>query len=336
MYKFAGIELEGKVLLAPMAGVTNLTYRRFMKPYGVALSYSEMISDCGLCYGNKQTMEYIKTSLDDRPCALQLFGSSIESSVKAIEILEKNAEYDVLDINLGCPVYKVTRTGAGSAWLKRPNELKEYLSAVVKASHKPVTVKIRLGWDSSSINVHEIVKIIEEAGCKGFAVHARTTQQGYSGTPNYEEIRDLDKETSLPFAVSGDIYSPEDAINAMKITGAQFVMVARGGMGRPQLIRQINEALNNEPIEENPTLEEQIDNAERYATALINDLGEYHAIPQLRGILPHFFSGFPGYKKYRLTITESVKSKDDLIKVLNGFRKNLNIGKEEKYERTES
>lgn len=332
MYNFAGIELKGRVLLAPMAGVTNLTYRRFMKPFGVALSYSEMISDCGLCYGNKQTMEYIKTSPDDRPCALQLFGSSIESTVKAIGILEKNADYDILDINLGCPVYKVTRTGAGSAWLKRPEELREYLTEVVKASSKPVTVKIRLGWDTNSINVHQIVKIIEEAGCKGFAVHARTTQQGYSGAPNWEEIRDLYKETSLPFAVSGDIYSPEDAIKAMEITGAQFVMVARGGMGRPQLISQINEALNNEPIEENPTLEEQINYAEKYATALLDDLGEYRAIPQLRGILPHFFSGFPGYKKYRLIITESVKSKDDLIKVLNGFRKNLNIGKEEKHE----
>ncbi len=332
MPEFAGIELKGRVLLAPMAGVTNLAYRRFMKPFGVALSYSEMISDCGIAYGNKQTMEYIKTSLDDRPCALQLFGSSIDSTVKAIKILEEEADYDILDINLGCPVYKVVRTGAGSAWLKRPAELKEYLAAVVKASHKPVTVKIRLGWDSTSINVHEIVKIIEESGCKGFAVHARTTQQGYSGTPNWEEIRDMDKETSLPFAVSGDIYSPDDAFRAMEITGAKFVMVARGGMGRPYLIRQINEALNNEHIEENPTIGEQIDYAEEYANSLISLMGEYKAIPQLRGVLPHFFFGFPGYKKYRLILTESVKSKDDLSKVLNGFRKNLNIGKEEQNE----
>ena len=330
MEKFAGIELKGKVLLAPMAGVTNLAYRRFMKPFGVALSYSEMISDCGLVYGNKQTFEYLRTSKDDRPVALQLFGSSIETSVKAIKILEKNADYDILDINLGCPVHKVVKTGAGSSWLRRPEQLKEYLSAIVKASSKPVTAKIRLGWNDKEINVHDIVKIIGEAGCKGFAVHARTTEQGYSGKPNWEEIRDLDKETSLPFAVSGDIYSPEDAAKAMEITGAKFVMVARGGIGRPLLIRQINEALNNEPIEQNPTLEEQINYAEEYAEGLKKDIGEYKAIPQLRGILPHFFSGFPGYKKYRLTITESVKSYKDLKTVLAGFRKNLNIGKEEK------
>ena len=163
MPKFAGIELEGQILLAPMAGVTNLAYRRFMKPFGVALTYSEMISDCGLVYGNKQTLEYIRTTPDERPVALQLFGSSIESSVKAIEILERAADYDILDINIGCPVYKVTRTGAGSAWLKRPDELFEYLKAVVQASHKPVTVKIRLGWDQNSINVHEIVPLIEKA-----------------------------------------------------------------------------------------------------------------------------------------------------------------------------
>ncbi len=325
--------MEGRVLLAPMAGVTNLAYRRFMKPFGVALSYSEMISDCGLVYGNKQTLEYLRTSEDDRPVALQLFGSSIETSVKAIEVLEKNADYDILDVNLGCPVHKVVKTGAGSSWLRRPNELRDYLSAIVKASSKPVTVKIRLGWNEKEINVRQIVKIIEESGCQGFAVHARTTEQGYSGKPNWEEIRDLYKETSLPFAVSGDIYSPEDAIKAMEITGARFVMVARGGIGRPVLIRQINEALNNEPIEENPTLEEQINYAERYAEGLIKDVGEYKAIPQLRGILPHFFSGFPGYKKYRLTITESVKSLDDLNKVFAGFRKNLNIGKEENNEK---
>lgn len=313
-----------------MAGVTNLAYRRFMKPFGVALTYSEMISDCGLMYGNKQTMEYIRTVPEERPVALQLFGSSIESSLKAIKILEENAQYDILDINLGCPVYKVVRTGAGSAWLKRPAELEEYLTAIVKASSKPVTVKIRLGWDSSSINVHEIVKIIERSGCKGFAVHARTTQQGYSGTPNWEEIRDLAKETSLPFAVSGDIYSPEDALKAMEITSAEFVMVARGAMGRPQLITQINQALANQPIDENPTIAEQIKYAEEYAEALISDLGEYRGVPQLRGILPHFFTGFPGYKKYRLTITESVKSKADLDRVLNGFKQNLHIGKEEK------
>lgn len=323
MPKFAGIELNGRVILAPMAGVTNLAYRRFMKPFGVALSYSEMISDCGLVYGNKQTLEYLKTMPDDRPCALQLFGSSIESTVKAIQIMEEKADYDILDINLGCPVYKVTKTGAGSAWLKRPEELFEYLKAVVKASSKPVTVKIRLGWDDSSINVHEVVPLIEKAGCAGFAVHARTTKQLYSGKARYEEIRDLDQETSLPFAISGDIFSPEDALEAMKITGASFVMVARGALGRPQLIRQINQAINKEEIEPNPTLSEQISYAEQYANALMEEVGEYHAIPQLRGILPHFFTGFPGYKKYRLTITESVKSKQDLDKVLAGFRTNL-------------
>ena len=325
MPKFANLELNGRVLLAPMAGVTNLAYRRFMKPFGVALSYSEMISDCGLVYGNKQTSEYIRTSPDDRPVALQLFGSSIESTVKAIEILEEKADYDILDINLGCPVYKVTKTGAGSAWLRKPDALLEYLQAVVKASHKPVTVKIRLGWDQNSINVHEIVKIIEKAGCSAFAVHARTTAQGYSGKANFEEIRDLDKETSLPFAISGDIYSPSDALEAMKITGAQFVMVARGGMGNPELITQINEALAGKEIRPDPSLKEQIEYAEKYADALLEDLGEYRGIPQLRGILPHFFSGFPGYKKYRLMITEGVKSKSDLDKVLGGFKSNLHL-----------
>ena len=318
--KFGGIELEGRVLLAPMAGVTNLSYRRFLKPFGVALTVSEMISDCGLVYGNKQTFEYLRTAEDERPVALQLFGSSLESTAKAIEILEANAKYDILDINLGCPVYKVTKTGAGSAWLRRPEELFEYLKGIRAVSKHPVTIKIRLGWDQENINVHEVVHLAELAGVQGITIHARTTKQLYAGTPQYELIRDIQKETNVPIAVSGDIFTPEDAVRAMEITGAHFVMVARGALGNPTLIRQINEKLNGEPVEPTPTLKEQINLAERYANMLIDDIGAHRAIPQLRGILPHFFYGFPGYKKIRLSITETLKSERDLSRIWAGIR----------------
>ena len=318
--KFGGIELEGRVLLAPMAGVTNLSYRRFLKPFGVALTVSEMISDCGLVYGNKQTFEYLRTAEDERPVALQLFGSSLESTVKAVEILEKNATYDILDLNLGCPVYKVTKTGAGSSWLRRPDELFEYLKGICDVSKHPVTIKIRLGWDQEHINVHEVVQLAEKAGVQGITIHARTTKQLYSGQPQYELIRDIQKETSVPIAVSGDIFTVEDAIKAMEITGAHFVMVARGALGNPQLVRQINEKLNGEPVEEALPLSKQLELAEQYADMLIADIGAHRAIPQLRGILPHFFSGFPGYKKIRLSITESLKSENDLERIWAGIR----------------
>ncbi|MCH4211107.1 MAG: tRNA-dihydrouridine synthase family protein, partial [Bacilli bacterium] len=169
--KIADIEIKTPVILAPMAGVTTLAYREFMKPFGVGLSYSEMISDCGLVYGNALTREYAKTSKIDHPVGLQLFGNDPAIAKKAIAILEGIASYDILDVNLGCPVYKVTKTGAGSAMLKDPNTLYTYMREVVSSSHKPVSAKIRLGWDSQSINVREVASLLEKTGVSLISIH---------------------------------------------------------------------------------------------------------------------------------------------------------------------
>ena len=315
-----GIEIKGHVVLAPMAGVSTLAYREFMKPFGVGLSYSEMVSDCGIDYKNEKTYTYLASSKIDQPFGIQLFGFAKENTVKAIGLVEEQAEYDILDINLGCPVYKVTKTGAGSAWLKRPQELYEYMRAIAIASHKPVTAKIRLGWDEDSINVHEVVALLEKAGVAGIAIHARTSKQGYTGAPDFEKIANLREQMSVPLIVSGNIFSVEDAARAVEITKADAVMVARGGVGNPFLITQINHFLDTGERLPDPDVLAQVDYAEDYAKRLIELKGEAVAIRELRGILPKFFSGFPGYKKVRLALTQNVFGEASLFALLNGVR----------------
>lgn len=319
--KIGNVDIKGHVILGPMAGVSTLAYREFMKPFGVGLSYSEMISDCGIDYGNKKTFEYLKTSSIDTPVGLQLFGFDLEKTVQAIAYLEKNATYDVLDINLGCPVYKVTKTGAGSAWLKHPEALKEYMRGVCRASHKPVTAKIRLGWDASSINVMEVAPMLQEAGVQGIAVHCRTSVQGYTGKADYSYVKGLKNKLTVPLTISGDIFKPEDALRAQQETGCDFIMVARGGLGNPKLVTQINEILDTGHYEPSPSPSEQARLAKDFAKRLVDLKGERTAIMELRGLIPSFFHGFPGYKKIRGEISLIIKTLDDLNLLLEGIEK---------------
>lgn len=319
-FNIGGVAIKGPVVLGPMAGVTTLAYRDFMKPFGVALSYSEMISDYGIVYGNKDTYAYCETSPQDHPVGLQLFGNDKNVAIKAIAILEKYYRFDVLDINLGCPVYKVTKTGAGSAWLKDPAGLYEYMKAVVEASHKPVTAKIRLGWDEGSINFETVCKALEKAGVKGIAIHAKTSRQGYSGAARPELVAGLGQRLSVPLILSGDINDPVKADAWMKLTGASAVMVARGGLGNPWLIAAINAQITGGLLPERFSLSKQVDLAEQFANALIAEKGERVAIMQLRGLLPHFFAGYPGSKRISIEISQTMSTADDLSKVMNGIR----------------
>lgn len=316
--KIGNIEIKGKVVLGPMAGITTLAYREFMKPFGVGLSYTEMVSDCGLDYKNKRTYEYLETSPSDSPVGIQLFGFSLEHTIPAIKICEEHGGYDVLDINLGCPVTKVIKTGAGSAWLKDPEALYLYMKGVVEASHKPVTAKIRLGWDEKTVNVFEVAHKLQEAGVAAITVHCRTRSQGYSGSADYQAIAGLKETLSIPLIVSGDIFSAEKAKEAMGITHADAVMVARGGVGHPFLVTQINEYLEKGELLPNPDAVAQARYALDFAGRLIAQKGEETGVKELRGILPHFFSGFPGYKKLRNEIAMNIQTEDDVKRLCNG------------------
>lgn len=308
--KIGNVTLKGNVILGPMAGVTNLAYREFMKPFGVALSYSEMISDCGIAYGNNRTFEYLETSELDSPVGLQIFGFSLENSAKAIEIIEKTAKYDILDVNLGCPVPKVVKTGAGSSWLRRIDELKTYMEGVVKASSKPVTAKIRLGWDDSSINVEEVALMLQEVGVSALAIHCRTRAAFYSGKANYEAIAGVKEKLNIPLIVSGDIFSLEDAIKATEITHCDGIMVARGSRGNPFLITQIDHYFKTGEKLPGPDLKTQIGYAREFVNKMISFRGEEKGVRELRGLLTHFLAGYPGMKKYYPALIQANHVKD--------------------------
>jgi tRNA-dihydrouridine synthase B len=319
-FKIGDVEIRGPVVLGPMAGVTTLAYREFMKPFGVALSYSEMISDYGIVYGNKETFTYLATSTIDRPVGLQIFGNDPEISTKAIQIIEKTASYDILDLNLGCPVYKVTKTGAGSAWLKDPSKLYDYVRAVVNASHKPVTAKIRLGWDESSINFDKVGTLLVQAGIKALTIHTRTAKQGYSGMARTELLNGFGQKLGIPLVISGDINDPETAFKWKESTGASAVMVARGGVGNPWLVEALNALAFGQELPSRYSLEKQVSFAEQFAQKLVAEKGEKVAIMQLRGLLPHFFGGFPGSKRISIEISQTMDSAEDLEKIFKGIR----------------
>jgi len=323
MWKIGNVKINSKVVLAPMAGITSLSYREFNKPFGVGLSVTEMISDAGIMHHNKKTLDYLKTSKLDRPVALQLFGNDIKTTLKAMDIInnEVHAEYDILDINLGCPVPKVVDNGSGSKWLTKPKELYKYIKEIVKHSPKPVTVKIRLGYTNDSINVNEVCKLMEKAGVAAIAIHARTRQEYYSGTPHFDLIKDLGKKLIVPLIISGNIFTLDDAIKAMKITKAKAVMVARGGVGNPTLIKQIDTYYKSKKKIKDATQNQQITYCRKLAKMLIKEKGERVAISNLRSIAPKFFMSFKEAKKIRCKISQTIKTYKDLDELLNDIKK---------------
>ena len=321
MFKIGNVEIKGKVVLAPMAGITSLAYRNFMKRFGVDLVVTEMVSDCGLIYENKKTLEYIKTTPEERPIAIQLFGNNSETIIQAMKICEKeNPNFDFFDINLGCPVPKVTKAGSGSALLKNPANLRQMFEKICKATTKPVTAKIRLGYNENSINFLENIKALEEAGVSAIGIHARTTAQLYSGKPRYELLKNLREKMSIPLFVSGNIYSLDDAISALEITKADAVMVARGGVGNPQLVKQINHYFETGERLPNSTLEENINYLKEFADMLIEEKGEYRAMSILRGIAPKFLDGYPNMKQYKNMLAQSLTTRASLERILDEIR----------------
>ena len=321
MFKIGNVEINGKVVLAPMAGVTSLAYRNFMKPFGVALTVTEMVSDCGLIYDNKKTVDYIKTTELERPVAIQLFGSSAETICKAMDVVLKiNPNIDMFDINLGCPAPKVTKTGAGSALLRDPQKLEDMFTIICKHSPIPVTAKIRLGWNEESINFRENIKALENAGIAAIAIHARTTRAGYAGKPQWNLLKNLRDEMSVPLIVSGDIYDVQDAIKAIDITHADAIMVARGGVGNPKLIERINSHFNDNVDLPYQTLDESKNYLLRLADMMIEEKGEYSAMMVLRGIAPKFFLKLPNTKKIRSKLASALTTKQSLIRIMDEIK----------------
>lgn len=313
---FIPILKENNVVLAPMAGITFESYRQFFSEYKVGLYYTEMVSDKGLIYNNKETLSYLPTNASPRPCGIQLFGSTKETLIEAISILERtNDNYDFIDLNLGCSVPKVTRGGCGSVLLKDLVNLEDLVKAVVAASSKPVSVKIRLGYNQN--NVTELVQLLSRAGVQLIAIHPRYATELFKNKPHWDLVKNIQDLTSVPIVVSGDIYTYEDAINAIAITKAQGVMIARGGLGNPLLSTNIYEGFNYLPIT-SKTLESQKLAALRLLDLVCLEKGEFVGVKVLRGILPKFFQDFPNAKKYRISLTTAL-TKNEVVSIIKNI-----------------
>lgn len=310
-------ELKGKVILAPMAGITSFSYRKFMNKFGPALTYSEMISDCGLIYGNKKTFEMIETDGSDRPLGIQLFGGKKETLLQALDIIQnQDIDYDIIDINLACPVNKVVKSNGGSSWLKDQDALFDTMKAICEKSKTPVSAKIRLGYNT--INVEETVKTLQKAGVNFIMIHARTRKELYSGKPHFEELKNIRDIIKIPFGVSGDIFTVEDALNALKITRADYVLVARGGVGNPELITNINNALEGKEIIA-PTLEKQIKYFKEFKSLLVKEKGEKIATSILKGLAPKFFLVFKEETKELRKKFVYASSIDDFDRIIDEY-----------------
>lgn len=320
MWKIGNLKIDGKVVLAPMAGITSVGYRNFMIPFGVSLCVTEMISDMGLIYGNDETKEYLSFHKSDAPIGAQLFGYSPFNLAKSAQIAQKmNKNIDFFDINMGCPVPKVTKTGAGSSLMKNPKLCGEIIREIKKVTDIPVTAKIRLGWDDKSVNFLEVIEELEKAGVDAICIHARTRAELYSGFPHYELLKDLQKQMHVPLIISGNIFTLDEAIEALDITGAKAVMVARGGMGNPFLIKQIDHYYRTGEKLPSPSPEQQKQWCLELGQMLTTTLGELRAMKIYRGIAPKFFNGFPGAKAIKVRLATELTDLDSLKMILNSI-----------------
>ncbi len=292
-FSVGGVRLSGRAVLAPMAGVTDAAFRGLCAEQGAALVYTEMVSAKALCYNDKKTASLLHIPDDSVPVSAQIFGHEPESMAEGAKRALDICGADIIDINMGCPVGKVVKSGDGSALMRTPELAAEIVAAVAGAVSVPVTVKIRKGWDGGSVNAAEVAKLCEGAGASAIAVHGRTRVQMYSGRADWDIIRDVKRAVTVPVIANGDVFSGEDAVRILRYTGADALMVGRGSFGDPWLFREINAVLDGEPVPERPCLEERMDTAVRQVETAALVKGERLACVEARARLPWYLKGVP-------------------------------------------
>ena len=318
-WKIGNVEIKNQVVLAPMAGISNTAYRQIIKEMGAGLIFAEMVSDKALVYGSEKTFDLLKMSDMERPIAQQIFGSDVDSFVKAAKLVEDKMHPDIIDINMGCPVPKVAiKSQAGSALLKNPDKIKEIVSAVVKAVSVPVTVKIRSGWDANSVNAVEVAKVIEEAGASAITVHGRTRAQGYSGNADWNIIKQVKEMVNIPVIGNGDVTSAEKAKEMLDFTGCDAVMIGRGVLGNPWLIKECVSYLDSGIIPPKPSAREKIEMLKRHYQLLVDSTSEKQAILEIRTHALWYIKGMPKSAYIKNEICKT-KNSEDLFKILNDY-----------------
>ena len=305
-----------------MAGVTDFAFRRVCRELGAAMTTTEMVSAKALVYKDEKTKSILYIPEDEHPSAVQIFGHEVSVMAEAAQMALELSGADILDINMGCPVGKVIKSGDGSALMKTPELARDIIEAVCRAASKPVTVKFRKGWDGGSVNAVEFARLCEEAGASAIAVHGRTRVQMYSGRADWDIIRDVKRAVSIPVIANGDIFTAEDAAHILRYTGCELAMAGRGTFGNPWLFKQANAVLAGEELPALPPLAERMDTALRQIEALAERAGERIACLEARHHMPWYLHGVAHSSIYRQQLVR-VEKLEDIRKIVKDIKRDL-------------
>lgn len=318
MLKIGHIEMKNQVVLAPMAGVCNPAFRLIAKEFGAGLVCAEMVSGKAIVHGNKRTQEMLFVDEREKPLSLQIFGGDRDSLIEAAKVVDRETNADIIDINMGCPAPKVTKIDAGARWLLDPNKIYEMVSAVVDAVEKPVTVKMRTGWDSDHIYAIENAKAVERAGGKAVSVHGRTREQLYTGRADWNIIKEVKQSVGIPVIGNGDVVTPEDARRMLELTGCDGVMIGRGALGNPWMLYRTIQYLQTGELVADPSAEEKIKIAILHMDRLVAMRGERMAVREMRKHLAWYLKGLRGSARIKDEIMEETR-RDEMVKILEDF-----------------
>ena len=323
MFKIGNVEIKNRVCLAPMAGVCDSAFRTIIKEMGCGLIEAEMVSDKAIMYGSNKTIDMLYMTDYERPLSQQIFGSDKKSFEIAAKYIYENMHPDIIDINMGCPVPKVAISAqAGSALLKDPDKVYEIVKTVVDSVPIPVTVKIRSGWDSNSINAVEIAKIVEKAGASAITVHPRTRAQGYTGKADWSIIKKVKEAVSIPVIGNGDIISCYDAKKMIEETGCDAVMIGRGVLGNPWLIKECIDYLENGIVPKEVSVKDKINMIKKHAELLIKNKPEKVAMLEMRTHAAYYIKGLPNSASIKNEIFK-MTTKEELFNLLENYIKSL-------------